>query len=60
MWLEPGFVAREGRGQERACRGRLGVERESLRCQGEQLHFELRPVLFKPSEHKLRLQAHSV
>lgn len=60
MWLEPRFVVREGRGQERACGGRWGAERESLRCQGEQLHFELRPVLFEPSEHTLRHQAHSV
>lgn len=37
--------AGEGRG------GRLGAER-SLGCQGEQLHFEVRPVLPEPSEHK--------
>lgn len=35
-------------------------QREGLRCQGEQLHFEVRPVLLKPSEHKLGHQAYSV
>lgn len=35
-------------------------QREGLRCQGEQLHFEVRPVLLEPSEHKPGHQAFSV
>ena len=39
-------------GRRGGCKGRLGAEREGLGHQGEQLNFEVRLVLLKPSEHE--------